>query len=84
MPTPPPGEAKLRTLGERFARAEGAISVGLAEAAIGDRRRYMTQALEELAALRRLDHRKPVITAYLHEHPKGARPQCGTSRAASP
>lgn len=72
MPTPPPGEADLRNLGESFAGADGAITVWLAEAASGDRRHWLTQALDELAALRRLDHRRPVVTAYLHEHRNGS------------
>lgn len=68
----PPGEAELRALAVRFIEADASVEVWLGEAATGDRREFTTRALKELAALRRLDHRKPVITAYLHEHPKGS------------
>jgi hypothetical protein len=72
MPVTPTGEADLRALADRFVDAEAGITVWLAEAAGGDQRRWLTQALEVVAALRRLDLRGPVVTAYLHEHPEGS------------
>jgi hypothetical protein len=71
MPKPPTGEADLRRLAERFQRAEGYILGTLSTAVTGDRRQATTRALEVLAALRLLDLKAPVVTAYLTEHPKG-------------
>jgi hypothetical protein len=72
MPEPPPGERDLQDLALRFARAEGYVWLGLlGEAVVGDRRATTALALRELAALRRLDLKQPVVTAYLHEHPRG-------------
>jgi hypothetical protein len=65
MPEPPEGEAALRALARRFEEAEQRIR-GLAGAAInGDRRGLLTAALAILVALRQLDFRRPVITAYV-------------------
>lgn len=70
MPNPP-GEADLRDLALRFQRAEGQVLGGLSGAATGDRPAATRRALEALAALRALDLRAPVVTAYLTEHPEG-------------
>ena len=43
----------------------------LAEAATGDRHSTTKQALSILAALRLLDLKGPVPSAYIHEHPRG-------------
>src|SRR4051794_25641153 len=71
MPALPPGEAQLQKLGERFTGADAAIGGWLAEAAIGDPRRDITQTLEEVPRPRRPGHRGPVVAAYLAEHPEG-------------
>jgi hypothetical protein len=70
MPAPPPGEADLRVHAEQFMRAEGYVLVQLGFA-IDDRQSATRLALKRLNELRQLDHRTPVVTAYLHEHPKG-------------
>jgi hypothetical protein len=65
MPAEPPGEAGLRALSERFARAEARIRALVAGAPEGDPRKLLTEALTILLALRRLDARDPIATAYL-------------------
>jgi hypothetical protein len=82
MPQPPAGEAELRDLAQRYAQAEGQILKRLAAATNGDRRMLLTEALELLTVLRRLDHRAPVVAAYLHEHTKG-KPDAVRDLAAS-
>jgi hypothetical protein len=73
MPEPPEGEHDLRALADEHIRAEGYVTILLAEAAAGSRTRAVKWALERLAALRLLDVKGPVIAAYLAEHPKGRR-----------
>lgn len=70
MPAQPPGEQDLRDHAMRFVRVEGFI-VGMLAEAIHSRRFATGQALIRLNQLRALDHRAPVVTAYLHEHPNG-------------
>jgi hypothetical protein len=72
VPAPPEGEADLRDLAYPFAHAEGYVLALLGEAAVGDRHRITKMALEKLASLRLLDHRGPVVAAYLAEHPMGS------------
>jgi hypothetical protein len=71
MPAPPPGEQKLRDHALRFTQAEGAVLALYLDAAHGDRARAIRQAITRLNELRLLDHRTPVATAYLTEHPNG-------------
>jgi hypothetical protein len=71
MPDLPPGEHDLRDLALRFAQAEGYVLTLLRKAATGDRIASTKHALSTLAALRLLDHRAPVVSAYMHEHPMG-------------
>jgi hypothetical protein len=71
MPSPPAGEADLRGLAQRYLVAEGQILGYLGEAANGDQRAALAEALALLNILRRLDARAPVVRAYLAEHPEG-------------
>jgi hypothetical protein len=71
MPALPPGEQDLRDHALRFTQAEGAVLALYLDAAHGDRARAIRQAIARLNELRLLDHRTPVATAYLTEHPKG-------------
>jgi hypothetical protein len=71
MPEAPAGEHDLRALADEFIAAEGYVGALLGEAAVGDRRRITAMALQKLADLRRLDLKAPVVSAYLHQHPKG-------------
>jgi hypothetical protein len=71
MPEQPAGEYDLRTLALRFTRAEGTVLALLGLAADGDRRSATIQALKAVAALRLLDLKQPVVSAYLAEHPRG-------------
>jgi hypothetical protein len=71
MPQPPAGEQDLQDHALRFARAEGAILAHLGYAATDDRAAATRRALQVVTALRTLDHRTPVVAAYLHEHPLG-------------
>jgi len=73
VPEPPPGERGLRTLADRYVRAEASVLLRLGEAVTGDRREPTREALELLAALRGLDSRGPVFDAYLAAHPRGTR-----------
>ncbi|HEY6775212.1 MAG TPA: hypothetical protein VI122_01760 [Thermoleophilaceae bacterium] len=69
MPEPPEGEADLRTLARRYEVAERGIRDLLARApSAADRGSLLKAALLLLVALRRLDARTPIRTAYLHEH----------------
>ncbi len=72
MPKPPRGEQQLRGLADRYGQAEGQVLALLAQAATGDRRQLLIDALTLLNTVRHLDHRAPVAAAYLHEHPKGS------------
>jgi hypothetical protein len=71
MPTPPEGEADLRTLAQRYETAEGQVRELLTRAPNGDRRTLLTAALGMLVVLRKLDPRGAITTAYLHEVPFG-------------
>jgi hypothetical protein len=84
MPPPPEGEADLRVLARRYVVAERAIRDLLARAPNAeDRGSLLKAALLFLVALRRLDARTPVRTAYLHSHPfadpEAGRPPQGDS-----
>jgi hypothetical protein len=68
----PPGERSLRTLAQRHEATEQAIRELVERAPGGDRRALLLTALELLIVLRTLDARKPVVAAYLAEHPFGA------------
>jgi hypothetical protein len=71
-PAPPEGEADLRALAEEFMGAEGTILSLLASAAAGrERGRFTELALRALIALRSLDFRRPVFTAYAYQNPDG-------------
>ena len=64
MPEPPPGEADLRALAERFSEAETRIRALVARSVEGSRRDNLTEALDLLGALRGEDFRGPVGRAY--------------------
>jgi hypothetical protein len=65
MPQAPAGEAELRDLAERYARAEGQILGHLTAATDGGRREAMAAALLLITRLRLLDHRAPIVAAYM-------------------
>jgi hypothetical protein len=71
MPDPPKGETDLRTLAERYERAESQIREFIALAVKGDKRTLLKAALQTLIVVRKLPARGPVVTAYLAEHPFG-------------
>jgi hypothetical protein len=69
MPEPPPGEAELRALASKFKVTEGQVLTWLSFAPVGDRREGLRRSLELLAALRKLDPKGSVVTAYQAENP---------------
>jgi hypothetical protein len=65
MPAPPEGEGQLRQLAQRFADAEARIRDLVREAVKGNKRDLLAEALAILIALRQLDIRRPVTSAYV-------------------